>query len=147
MKTAIVVASKHHGNTRKLVDRIAASSDVTVIDALRDSDADLSCYELIGFASGIACGRIYKQISDCIEKRLPEGKRVFFLYTCARDDKDFMAAARQSAEARGCKVLGAYGCTGFNTFGPLKLFGGMNKGHPDEKELAGALSFFEALTK
>ena len=32
MKTAIVYYSKHHGNTKKLLDAIAAENEVTLID-------------------------------------------------------------------------------------------------------------------
>ena len=32
MKTAIIYYSRHHGNTKKLIDAIAAKHDVTVID-------------------------------------------------------------------------------------------------------------------
>ena len=32
MKTAIVYYSQHHGNTKKLIDAIAAEEEVTLID-------------------------------------------------------------------------------------------------------------------
>lgn len=32
MKTAIVYYSKHHGNTKKLLENISETSDVTLID-------------------------------------------------------------------------------------------------------------------
>ncbi len=35
MKTAIVYASTHHGNTKKLLDAIAAAYEVDLIDAVR----------------------------------------------------------------------------------------------------------------
>ncbi|MDD2647806.1 MAG: flavodoxin domain-containing protein [Eubacteriales bacterium] len=145
MKTAVVVMSKHHGNTRKLVDAIAREHEITVIDAGANSSTDLSGYDCIGFASGIAYGKFYKQIGDIIENDLPSGKKVFFLYTCARNDKDFAAHEREQAQKKGCKVLGVYGCSGFNTYSVLKLIGGINKGHPDESELRGAVDFFAAL--
>ena len=53
MKTAIVYYSKHHGNTKKLLDAIAAAAEVDLIDVTADKDADLLGYDRIGFASGI----------------------------------------------------------------------------------------------
>ena len=53
MRTAIVYASVHHGNTEKLVKRIAEECQVDLIDAVKQPDADLSSYDMIGFASGI----------------------------------------------------------------------------------------------
>ena len=35
MKTAIVYASTHHGNTKKLLDAIAAAYEVDLIDAVK----------------------------------------------------------------------------------------------------------------
>ena len=52
MRTAIVYASVHHGNTEKLVKRIAEECQVDLIDAVKQPDADLSSYDIIGFAAG-----------------------------------------------------------------------------------------------
>ena len=46
MKTAIVYYSKHHGNTKKLVDAIAAAHEVTVIDCM-SGQTDLSGFDVI----------------------------------------------------------------------------------------------------
>ena len=35
MKTAIVYASVHHGNTKKIIDEIAKTNDVELIDGKR----------------------------------------------------------------------------------------------------------------
>ena len=49
------------------------------------------------------------------------------------------------AELRSCKWLGEYGCKGFDTFGPFKLVGGIQKGHPTEEEIQGAVDFYSYL--
>ena len=33
-----------------------------------------------------------------------------------------------------------FGCKGYDTFGPFKLFGGIAKGHPDEDDIKKQLS-------
>ena len=49
MKTVIVYYSKHHGNTKKLIDAIAAAdSTVSLIDVTDNPDADLSGFDHIG---------------------------------------------------------------------------------------------------
>ena len=50
MKTAIVYYSAHHSNTKKLLDAIAKQGDVTLIEASGSQQADLSIFDLIGFA-------------------------------------------------------------------------------------------------
>ena len=62
MKTAIVYYSKHHGNTKKLLDAIAAENEVTLIDVTEQASADLSGYDRIGFASGIYYNSFAKQL-------------------------------------------------------------------------------------
>ena len=42
MKTEIVYASVHHGNTKKIIDEIAKTNDVELIDATQTVEKDLS---------------------------------------------------------------------------------------------------------
>ena len=57
MKTAIIYTSVHHGNTKKIIDEIAKTNEVDLIDATQVTEKDLSGYDLIGFASG-GCGMV-----------------------------------------------------------------------------------------
>ena len=43
------------------------------------------------------------------------------------------------------KVIGKFGCKGYDTFGPFELVGGIAKGHPDEKDLEAAVNFVTGL--
>ena len=72
MKTAIVYYSKHHGNTKKLLDAIAEKHDVTLIDVVANKDADVSEYDRIGLASGIYFSAFAKQITAFTEEKLRE---------------------------------------------------------------------------
>ena len=40
---------------------------------------------------------------------------------------------------------GEYGCFGFDTFGPFKLVGGLQKGHPTEEEIQSAVDYYNNL--
>ena len=55
-KTVIVYASKHHGNTFKLIKAISDKYEIAIIDAMKATHVDLQEYDIIGFASGIAFG-------------------------------------------------------------------------------------------
>ena len=44
-------------------------------------------------------------------------------------------------------IVGRFSCKGFDTFGPFKLNGGVSKGHPDEKDIAAAIEFYNGLTE
>lgn len=145
MKTAIVYYSAHHGNTKKLIDAIAEGHDVTLINAARETSADLSEFELVGFASGIYYSKFHKSVLQFAKDNLPGGKRSFFLYTYGAKKDGYTKAITEAVESVDGVVAGEYGCFGFNTFGPFKLVGGMAKGHPTEDEIRGAVSFFEGL--
>ena len=144
-KAVIIYASTHNGSTRKLTEAIANRYDVHLIDATKQHSADLSEYDLIGFASGIDFGKFYDSVEQFLEKDLPENRKVFFLYTCAKVSSRFTEIIKDAARRKGAVILGEYGCRGFNTYGPWKLIGGMNKGHPSAEELQGAVGFFESL--
>ena len=81
MRKAIVYASVHHGNTEKIVKSIAEECQVDLIDAVKQSDADLSSYDMIGFASGIYFSKFHQSILKFAEKNLPDDKKVFLICT------------------------------------------------------------------
>ena len=62
MRTAIVYASVHHGNTEKLVKRIADECQFSLIDAVKQPNADLSSYDMIGFASEIYFSKFHQSL-------------------------------------------------------------------------------------
>ena len=144
-KTAIIYASTHHGNTRKLVHSISETYDITLVDAAKEQYRDLSGYDLIGFASGIDFGKFYIPVETFLAENLPKNKKVFFLYTCAKTSPKFTRTVRAAALQKGAIVLGEYGCRGYNTYGPWKWVGGMNKKHPTAAEIKGAVQFYKSL--
>lgn len=141
MKTAIIYESKHHGNTKKVCDKIADECEVKLVEAKDVSkDFEWQDYDIIGFASGISYKKFYENVNNAAEM-MPGGKKVFFIYTCAKNNNDFTKDIQNTLENKGCECLGSYGCKGFNTYGPLKLIGGMNKENPTEEELQNAVEF------
>ena len=142
MRTIILYESLHHGNTRKLVDAIAEQFPVELHDA-RSFTGDLSDYDAVGFASGIAFGKIYNEILDIAIDKMPFEKDVFFICTAGSPDRDYAKEIRTLAEQRQNRVHGAYCCRGFDTFGPLKLIGGINKGCPTEDDIRGAVDYYQ----
>ncbi len=145
MKTAIVYYSRHHGNTKKLLDAIAQKHAVTLIDAAETAAPALEGFDRIGFASGIYYSKFHKSVLKIAENALPDGREVFFLYTYGAKKEGYTASITHAVQSHHPKILGEYGCFGFNTFGPFKLIGGIAKGHPDADELRGAIRFYEEL--
>lgn len=145
MKTAIVYYSKHHGNTKKLLDAIAELGDVELMDAEHAAQTKLDGYDRIGFASGIYFSKYHKSLLELAQTGLPQGKKVFFIHTAGDPRENQNAAIRKIADEKGCRCLGTYFCKGFDTYGPFKLVGGIAKGHPDSEDISGAVSFYKGL--
>ena len=144
MKSMIVYASRHHGNTQKLVRRLSDRYGITLVDAQNAQTLANAQYDLIGFASGIDFGRFYPEVT-ALAKKLSPGKGIYALYTCAREQEKYGLEIEEIAGQTGCRYLGKYGCKGYNTYGPLKIIGGMNKAHPDEEELEKACVFYKRI--
>ena len=145
MKTAILYYSKHHGNTKKLLDAIVEKYDVDLIDVTQKAGIDLEKYDRIGFASGIYYSSFAKQILEAASASLPSGKKVFFIATCGSMRNLYFRGIKAITKKKGCESLGEFLCLGFDTFGPFKLVGGIAKGHPTEDEIGAAVKFYESL--
>lgn len=145
MKTAIIYYSRHHKNTKKLLDAIAAKNDVTLIDVTANPETDLSGYDRIGFASGIYYSKFQKALLTYAENHMPEEKETFFIYTYGAEKAGYTKAISDAVAKHHAKVLGEFGCFGFNTFGPFKLIGGIAKGHPDTTDIDNVLAFYKGL--
>ena len=143
MKTVIIYYSRHHGNTKKLLDAIAAVGDVTLIDATQTKESDLSGYDLIGFASGIYYGKFHQTVTDFAKNCLPSGKKTFVVATYGGTAP--LTDIKAIISEKGCTLAGTYTCKGFDTYGPFKLVGGLCKGHPTEDEIRAAADFYRGL--
>lgn len=146
MKTIIITASVHHGNTRKVVDALAAKFDIEVIDATQVNEKDLSSYDLIGFASGVYGFNLHQSIINFASINLPVNKKIFILTTSAMN-KDFSQLFMNAIAGKNATVVGKFSCHGYNTFGPFKLVGGTSKGHPNENDIANAVEFYKGLVE
>ena len=146
MKTAIVFYSQHHKNTRKLVEAIKESDpEVKLIDVSVTKVAELDGYDRIGIASGIYYSRFAKLLMEYLTTHLPEGKEVFALYTCGQMRASYTKDIKALVEEKKGTYRGEYGCFGFDTFGPFKLVGGLQKGHPTEEEIQSAVDYYNNL--
>ena len=143
MRKAIVYASVHHGNTEKLVKRIAEECQVDLIDTVKQQKADLSDYDMIGFASGIYFSKFHQSILKFAEGNLPEDKKVFLI--CTYGGSENYKSIEQTLKKKHASVIGKFGCKGYDTFGPFKLVGGIAKGHPNEEDMKNAVDFVKGL--
>lgn len=145
IKTAICYYSRHHGNTLKVLEAMAAEGDVELIDVTARQAVRLEEYDCIGFASGIYGFEFHKGVVEFARQYLPVQKPVFFVYTYGGAKGTGAKAIADIAKEKACPVLGEFSCKGYDTFGPFKLMGGIAKGHPDAQDLENARAFYREI--
>lgn len=147
MKTAICYYSRHHGNTLKVLEAMAGEGDVDLVDVTTRQTVRLEEYDCIGFASGVYFGKFHDSILAFARQYLPKGKPVFFVCTYGGEKGGSTKKITEIVQEKDCRVLGEFGCKGYDTYGPFKLVGGIAKGRPDEQDLENAREFYRNLAK
>ena len=72
-------------------------------------------------------------------------KKAILIYASKHHGNTYKLAKAISEKYEIAIILGEYGCKGYNTYGPWKVIGGMNKKHPTEVEVKSAVEFFDKI--
>jgi len=148
MKTFIVCFSYHHKNTEKIASVFAKTLDAEVKMPGEVGPQGFSEYDLVGFGSGISFGKHYKVLIDFADKLPPVTKKKAFIFSTsgqtAKTSK-FHQKLRELLQSKDFDIVGEFNCAGFDTYGVLKIVGGIQKGHPDEADLKQAEAFAKGL--
>ncbi|MGP8188948.1 MAG: flavodoxin family protein [Methanobacterium sp.] len=146
MKIGIIYKSVHHGNTKRIAEVIVNSLGGDLLD-LKDIKADVvKDYDLIGFGSGIFYSKPHKDLMKFVEGLgNVEDKKAFVFSTSGRDKLEFNSMLKEKLSGKGFEIMGEFSCKGFDTWGPFKLIGGLNKGKPDEEDFKSAERFANSL--
>lgn len=131
METLILYRSKHHGNTKKLIDNLPKREKYAIHSF---EDADIPEAERIVLATGVYAFDLDPALYAYVEKEDVRGKSFFLVYTSASDGRNYAEKLKAAIEKKGGRVEGVFHCPGFCTFGPFRLFKGIRKGRPDEQD-------------
>lgn len=142
MRTAVCYYSRHHGNTRKVLEAMAREGEIDLIDATVCQTVRLEDYDCVGFASGVYFGKFHTSVLHAARSICPMASLCSSSGTYGGGMGQSTRELKELAGERGCAVLGTFGCKGYDTFGPFKLVGGLAKGRPDEGDLDRARGFF-----
>jgi flavodoxin len=150
MKTLILCKSVHHQNTT-LIARVMADVLSADLRAPEETSPDiLKDYDLIGFGSGIYFGRFHSALRACIDQ-LPDvassGRSAFVFSTAGLPSlwRWWHRPLKALLKNKGFIVVAEFHCSGFDTFGPLWLFGGIHRRHPDHHDEERAAEFARQL--
>ncbi len=152
MKTIIIYASMHHKNTEKIAIKIAESLKADLISFERVNLDDLKNYSLIGFGSGVYFGKFHRGLINLVKKLERMDNKKSFIFSSAGMKKNFFfnhshGHIKKLLKKKGFIVIDEFSCLAYDTYGPLKLFGGVNKGRPNEKDYKRAQEFALNLKK
>ena len=148
MKTLIVYTSVHHQNTENVAKVMAEALEADLISVANAKPEMPANYDLVGFGSGIYFGKHHKTLLQFVEMLPPVIQKQAFVFSTSGDGKiNHHAALKEKLVNKGFAVVDEFCCRGWDTVGPLKLFGGINKGRPDENDLAAARAFARGLKK
>lgn len=147
MKALIICVSTHHGNTEKVAEAMAEVLKAKVVKPEQVGPKDLEQYDLVGFGSGIYMDKPHRTILEFVEK-LPdqECRKAFIFSTSGLGNRTFFhSSIRMKMLEKRFSIVGEFACKGWDTFGPLKMVGGINRGKPDEVDLKKAKEFARKL--
>lgn len=147
-KNLIICKSIHHKNTIKIAQAIGEVIDADIIEPEKVNIEDLDKYEIIGFGSGIYFSKYHNGILNLLNKiENGNSKKVFIFYTSGQGFTDFNRDIQEILRNKNFNVIGKFSCRGKDTYGAFKLIGGLNKNHPNEKDIEKAKEFANSILK
>lgn len=140
---AIIYASMHHQNTRRVADAMAHALGASLIPVDQAAGFGMTDYDLVGLGSGIYFGRHHRSLLELVGGWKSAPKKVFLFSTAGLSFMKWAqhSALRSAVSKKGSTILGEYCCRGWDTVGPLRFLGGINRNRPDEVDLAKAGEF------
>jgi flavodoxin len=147
MHAAIIYVSVHHGNTRRIAEAIAGPLGAPLLPVEEAKTLDGQEFDLVGFGSGIYFGRHHTSLFDAVQnmKSMPEHCFVFSTAGIASLSALWHRSLIRQIRRRGSEVIGQFCSPGWDTVGPLWLFGGLHRRRPDANDLSRAADFGRGL--
>jgi len=149
MKVLIIYSSVHHKNTERIARAMVEVLGADLAETQNAKAEDILNYDLIGFGSGIYMWKHHKLLLEFVDSLKPaNGKKAFIFSTSgAPGGKKQHKKLREELIKKEFNIVGEFNCLGWDTVGPLKWIGGINKGKPDEQDIENAKNFAKELIK
>jgi flavodoxin len=135
-------------NTEKIAETIAATLDAELKTPDQVTPDSLAGYDLVGFGSGIYFGKHHQSLLELADKLPQAANKKAFIFSTSGDTKNPAKRhqqLREKLQVKGFNVVNEFNCAGFDTYGPFKLVGGLNKGRPNADDLKQAEAFAQNL--
>lgn len=142
MKILLIIKSSHQQNTLKVAEAMAEVAPLTVVELENIKNYHLSEYDIVGFGSGIYYGKHDAELIKFVKTLCDKPAYTFVISTSGTNNyQKYSKTLVKLLESKNKTVLGTFGCKGLDKFFIFKLFGGLNKNHPDETDFDSAQQF------
>jgi flavodoxin len=143
MQTAIIYVSVHHGNTRRVAEAMAEPLGAALFSPDEAMALNTQMPDFVGFGSGIYFGRHHALLFEVVRNLKSMPVRSFVISTAGISSLSVLWHRSLIAEIRrrGSEVIGGFCCPGWDTVGPLRLFGGLHRHRPNDDDLSRAAQF------
>jgi flavodoxin len=143
MKMAIIHVSVHHHNTLSVAQAMGTfigAQLMTVDEAKKHGVAD---YQLLGLGSGIFFGSHHRALLRWARQPSSLPPRVFLFSTAGLPSLGWFwhRTLRNIVKKQGVEILGEACYPGWDTVGPLRWIGGIQRGRPNASDLQRAQRF------
>ncbi|MGI6787221.1 MAG: flavodoxin domain-containing protein [Acholeplasmataceae bacterium] len=136
---AIIYTSYHHNNTINLLKDAVNELEYDWHNLLRDKEEliDLSKYDTIIFGSGIYYSKVHKMMIRFLEEKKEElkEKKIGIVITAGMNPKGYQRRVSNYFKKLDLENVLMFSCIGFDTYGPLKLIGGVNRNRPNQDDV------------
>jgi len=150
-RALIICVSVSHANTAAVARAMADVLGAEVREPELVDPRTLSDHDLVGFGSGIFAGTHHPRLRHYVEQLPTVSGRRAFVFTTSGLGRSQSRPWERSLDSllrdKGYDVVGSFACRGFDTWLPLRLVGGLNKGRPDSRDLAQAREFAERISR
>lgn len=144
----ILCKSVHHGNTAQVARAMASVLGANALVAAPEEIpyTSLDEYGLVGFGSGVYSGQMHPALYDWL-RGLPDATEAATpAFVFSTSGLPFLAKVwhgplKKLLARKGFETVGEFACRGFDTWGPLWFAGGLNRKHPDDRDLERAREF------
>lgn len=145
-KPLIVYTSIHHQNTARIARAMADVLGAECVSPQQCPYETLASCRILGLGSGIYYGRVHDDLWQWVHD-MPDTHSqnlgVFLFSTSGLPvfAKLWHLPLKSALLKKGYDVMAEFSCRGFDTWGPLWLTGGLNRKHPDERDIQRARQF------
>jgi flavodoxin len=143
LKNAIIHVSIHHHNTQAVARAMGEAVGAQVMTVDEAKNHDLADYDLVGLGSGIFFSSHHRSLLRLVREheRLPA--RAFLFSTAGLPWLGWLwhRTLREIVRKKQIEIVSEACYPGWDTVGPLRWIGGIQRGHPNARDLERARQF------